>query len=52
VERANKTLQDRLIKTMRLEGINDMHTANAWIDHYIVKRRAKFLAEKVRYLLF
>jgi len=42
VERANKTLQDRLIKTMRLEGINDMHTANAWIDQYIEAHNRRF----------
>jgi len=42
VERANKTLQDRLIKTLRLEGINDMDTANAWIDHYIEAHNRRF----------
>jgi hypothetical protein len=31
VERANQTLQDRLVKEMRLAGINDMDTANAWL---------------------
>jgi len=45
VERANKTLQDRLIKTMRLEGINDMHTANAWIDHYIEAHNRRFAVQ-------
>ena len=29
VERANQTLQDRLIKELRLLGISDMETANA-----------------------
>ena len=30
VERANQTLQDRLIKEMRLEGISSIEVANAW----------------------
>jgi len=29
VERANQTLQDRLIKELRLQGINDLDAANA-----------------------
>lgn len=35
VERANKTLQDRLIKEMRLAGINSMEQANAWMPIFI-----------------
>jgi hypothetical protein len=35
VERANKTLQDRLIKEMRLDGINSMDQANAWTPGFI-----------------
>ena len=31
VERANQTLQDRLVKELRLRGINDMDTANAFM---------------------
>lgn len=34
VERTNRTLQDRLIKEMRLRGINDRDTANAFLDEY------------------
>lgn len=34
VERANKTLQDRLVKELRLNGINDIDAANAWIETY------------------
>ncbi len=29
VERANRTLQDRLVKELRLEGISDMETGKA-----------------------
>ena len=35
VERANKTLQDRLIKEMRLEGINNIAEANVWLPKFI-----------------
>lgn len=42
VERANKTLQDRLIKALRLAGINDMHSANAWIGGYIAQHNRRF----------
>ena len=34
VERANQTLQDRLIKELRLRGISDMDTANAFLPAY------------------
>ena len=38
VERANRTLQDRLVKELRLAGISDMDAANAFLpafrDHY------------------
>jgi hypothetical protein len=44
VERANRTLQDRLVKELRLEGISDINTANAWLEksNYIEKHNAKF----------
>lgn len=35
VERANQTLQDRLVKEMRLQGINSQEAANAWLPQYI-----------------
>ncbi len=34
VERANSTLQDRLVKAMRLEGISTMTEANAYLPIY------------------
>lgn len=34
VERANKTLQDRLVKELRLEGIHDMETANGFLEQF------------------
>jgi len=35
VERANRTLQDRLVKQLRTEKINDIDTANVWITKFI-----------------
>ncbi len=42
VERANQTLQDRLIKEMRLAGINDMDSANSWLPGYIEQFNRRF----------
>jgi hypothetical protein len=42
VERANQTLQDRLIKEMRLAGINDTDSANRWLPSYIVDFNRRF----------
>ena len=45
VERANQTLQDRLVKEMRLAGINDMDSANAWLPGYIKDYNKRFAVE-------
>ena len=42
VERANQTLQDRLVKEMRLAGINNMDEANAWLPGYIADYNKRF----------
>jgi predicted DNA-binding protein (UPF0251 family) len=42
VERANQTLQDRLVKEMRLEGINDYKHANEFLAHYLPIHNNKF----------
>lgn len=42
VERANQTLQDRLVKEMRLAGINNYQEANAFLDNYIHTYNQKF----------
>ncbi len=42
VERANRTLQDRLIKEMRLEGICSITEANAWLPCFIEQFNQKF----------
>lgn len=42
VERANQTLQDRLVKEMRLEGICDYEQANEFLPGYLVKHNHRF----------
>lgn len=42
VERLFQTLQDRLIKAMRLQGINSMDEANAWLDSYLHEHNQRF----------
>jgi hypothetical protein len=42
VERANKTLQDRLVKEMRLKGINNPDQANAFLPNFISDFNQRF----------
>lgn len=42
VERANSTLQDRLIKEMRLAGISDIESANAWLPTFVERHNQRF----------
>ena len=42
VERMNGTLQDRLVKELRLAGITTMEEANRFLEKYILKFNAKF----------
>jgi len=42
VERANKTLQDRLVKEMRLQGINTLEQANDYLPKFITLFNVKF----------
>jgi len=42
VERANQTLQDRLVKEMRLQAINTPEAANAWLPTYIADHNQRF----------
>ena len=42
VERANQTLQDRLVKELRLRGINDMESANAYLPEFIADFNQRF----------
>ena len=42
VERANRTLQDRLVKELRLAGISDIEAGNAFLPGFIERYNAKF----------
>lgn len=42
VERANRTLQDRLVKELRLAGISTMEDANAFLPGFMERYNAKF----------
>jgi transposase len=42
VERANQTLQDRLVKEMRLAGIKDYESGNAFLADYLPVYNSKF----------
>lgn len=45
VERANKTLQDRLVKELRLNGIDNIRDANAFMPAYISDFNNRFAKE-------
>jgi hypothetical protein len=49
VERANKTLQDRLVKEMRLKGVASIEQANMFLkkEEYIEKHNAKFAVDPI-----
>ena len=42
VERAHKTLQDRLVKELRLQGIDSAEAANAYMPTFIAEYNARF----------
>ena len=42
VERANRTLQDRLVKELRLAGVSDMEAGNAFLEGFKNRFNAKF----------
>jgi len=45
VERANQTLQDRLVKELRLLNISDIETANAFLPIFIKDHNNRFAVE-------
>jgi transposase len=45
VERAHKTLQDRLVKELRLHGISSIDAANAFMPQFIQDFNARFAKE-------
>ena len=42
VERAFQTLQDRLVKALRLARISTIEAANAWLPQYLAQHNARF----------
>lgn len=42
VERLFQTLQDRLVKALRLAGISSIEQANAWLAGYLLEHNARF----------
>lgn len=50
VERANLTLQDRLVKEMRLEGISGIAEANEWLESFIESHNKRFAKPAKRQL--
>ncbi len=45
VERANQTLQDRLVKELRLRGISDLVTANAFLPEFRAELKRRFAVQ-------
>jgi len=45
VEKVNETLQDRLVKEMRLEGINTMEEGNKYLPVFIIDFNRRFSVE-------
>ena len=45
VERVNQTLQDRLVKEMRLRGISSMASGNAYLPEFIEDFNSRFAVE-------
>src|SRR4030095_15066149 len=48
VERAHATLQDRLVKELRLAGISDLEAANAFLPDFIASYNSKFARPPAR----
>jgi transposase len=42
VERLFQTLQDRMCKAMRLQGIDNIELANTWLDEYLREHNRRF----------
>jgi transposase len=42
VERANRTLQDRLVKELRLAGVSDMAAGNVFLPGFMANHNARF----------
>ena len=47
VERLFQTLQDRMVKAMRLQGISGIEAANAWLGSYLAQHNERFAVQPV-----
>ena len=48
VERKNRTLQDRLVKEMRLDGVTGRAAGNDWLPGYILRHNQQFARTPAR----
>jgi hypothetical protein len=48
IERSFETLQDRLVKELRLAGVSSLEQANAFLDKYLPKYNARFAIKPFR----
>jgi transposase len=48
VERANRTLQDRLVKELRVAGINSIEAGNAFLPGFMARFNARFAVAPAR----
>jgi hypothetical protein len=48
VERANRTLQDRLVKELRLADISEIEAGNAFLPGFLVRFNERFAVEPLR----
>jgi hypothetical protein len=48
VERANRTLQDRLVKELRLAGVCDIPTANALLPEFRERFNQRFVVSAAK----
>jgi transposase len=48
VERANRTLQDRLVKELRIEGISTLEAANAYLPGFVARFNERFAIAPAR----
>ena len=48
IERSFETLQDRLVKELRLAGVSSLEQANTFLDKYLPKYNARFAVKPLR----
>lgn len=48
VERLFQTLQDRMCKAMRLQGIDNIEQANTWLDEYLREHNRRFAVKAMQ----